>query len=77
MPASPIHTQIKLGLGPVGGLAEFGSETDRLVGTLRIKCVRIADFPVPKTNYEKARDEIEIPLEEDIAVHPVSSAREV
>jgi len=44
---------------------------------LRTKRVRITDLPVPKTNYEKARDEMEVLLEEDIAVHPVSSAREV
>ncbi|MGB9023797.1 MAG: hypothetical protein WCC94_10240 [Candidatus Bathyarchaeia archaeon] len=32
---------------------------------------------MPKTNYEKARDEMEVLLEEDITVHPVSSTREV
>jgi len=68
---------IKLDVGPVGGLGGYGSETGKLVGILKTKRVRITDLFVPKVNYEKARDEMNVLHEEEVRVHPVSSAREM
>jgi len=68
---------IKRDVGPVGGLGGFGSETGKLVGILKTKRVRITDLLVPRINYEKAHDEMKVLLEEDIQIHPVSSASEI
>jgi len=79
-PSSKVMTGtigIKLDVGPVGGLGGYGSETGKLVGILKTKRVRITDLFVPKVNYEKARDEMNVLHEEEVRVHPVSSAREM
>lgn len=78
-PSSKVMTGtigIKLDVGPVGGLGGFGSETGKLVGILKTKRIRITDLFVPKVNYEKARDEMNVLREEDVAIHPVASAQE-
>jgi ATP-dependent Lon protease len=62
---------IKLDVGPVGGLGGFGSETGKLVGILKIKRVRITDLFVPRINYEKARDEMNVLSDEGITIHPI------
>jgi len=67
---------IKLDVGPVGGLGGFGSETGKLVGILKTKRVRITDMFVPRINYEKARDEMDVLSDEGIIIHPIASAHE-
>lgn len=67
---------IKLDVGPVGGLGGFGSETGKLVGILKTKRVRITDLFVPRINYEKARDEMNVLSDEGITIHPIVSAHE-
>jgi len=68
---------IKLDIGPVGGLGGFGSETGKLVGILKRRRARITDLLVPKINCDKAHDEMRMLLEEEVRIHPVSSAAEV
>jgi SpoVK/Ycf46/Vps4 family AAA+-type ATPase len=67
---------IKQDVGPVGGLGGFGTETGKLVGILKTKRVRITDLFVPKINYEKARDEMNVLSDEGIVIHPIISAKE-
>jgi SpoVK/Ycf46/Vps4 family AAA+-type ATPase len=79
-PASKVMTGtigIKLDVGPVGGLGGFGAETGKLVGILKTKRVRITDLFVPKVNYEKAHDEMDILREENVTIHPIVSAQEL
>jgi len=68
---------IKLDVGPVGGLGGFGTETGKLVGILKTKRIQITDLFVPKVNYEKARDEMNILVDESIRIHPIVSAEEI
>jgi hypothetical protein len=67
---------IKLDIGPVGGLGGFGTETGKLVGILKTKRVRITDLFVPRINYEKGRDEMNVLSDEGIIIHPIISAKE-
>jgi SpoVK/Ycf46/Vps4 family AAA+-type ATPase len=67
---------IKLDVGPVGGLGGFGTETGKLVGILKTKRIRITDLFMPRINYEKARDEMNVLSDEGVIVHPIVSARE-
>jgi ATP-dependent Lon protease len=67
---------IKLDVGPVGGLGGFGTETGKLVGILKTKRVRITDLFVPRINYEKGRDEMNVLSDEGIIIHPIISAKE-
>jgi ATP-dependent Lon protease len=68
---------IKLDVGPVGGLGGFGTETGKLVGILKTKRIRITDLLVPRINYEKARDEMNVLSDEGITIHPIISAHEI
>jgi len=79
-PASKVTTGtigIKLDVGPVGGLGGFGAETGKLVGILKTKRVRITDLFVPRVNYEKAHDEMDVLREENVTIHPIVSAQEL
>lgn len=79
-PASKVMTGtigIKLDVGPVGGLGGFGAETGKLVGILKTKRVRITDLFVPKVNYDKARDEMNVLREENVTIYPIVSAQEL
>ena len=79
-PASKVMTGtigIKLDVGPVGGLGGFGAETGKLVGVLKTRRIRITDLFVPRVNYEKARDEMNVLSEEGIAIHPIASVRDM
>jgi len=79
-PSSKVMTGtigIKLDVGPVGGLGGFGTETGKLVGILKTKRIRITHLFVPKVNYMKARDEMDILRDEGITIHPIVSAREL
>ena len=79
-PASKVMTGtigIKLDVGPVGGLGGFGAETGKLVGILKTKRVRITDLFVPRVNYEKAHDEMDVLREENVTIHPIVSAQEL
>jgi SpoVK/Ycf46/Vps4 family AAA+-type ATPase len=67
---------IKLDVGPVGGLGGFGTETGKLVGILKTKRIRITDLFVPRINYDKARDEMNVLSDEGIIIHPIISAQE-
>jgi ATP-dependent Lon protease len=67
---------IKLDVGPVGGLGGFGTETGKLVGILKTKRIRITDLFMPRINYEKARDEMNVLSDDGVIIHPIESARE-
>jgi len=68
---------IKLDIGPVGGLGGYGTETGKLVGILKTKRIRVTDLFVPRTNFEKARDEMGILEEEGVRIHPIGSVHDV
>jgi ATP-dependent Lon protease len=68
---------IKLDVGPVGGLGGFGTETGKLVGILKTKRIRITDLVVPRINYEKARDEMNVLSDEGVTIRPIISAHEI
>jgi len=78
-PASKVMTGtigIKLDVGSVGGLGGYGTETGKLIGILKTKRIRITDLFVPRINYEKARDEMNVLNDEGITIHPIVSAQE-
>lgn len=78
-PASKVMTGtigIKLDVGPVGGLGGYGTETGKLIGILKTKRIRITDLFVPRINYEKARDEMNVLSDEGITIHSIVSAQE-
>jgi ATP-dependent Lon protease len=67
---------VKLDIGPVGGLGGHGSQTGKIVGILKSRRVKITDLVLPASNFELARDEMNILTNEGIRIHPIRNFRD-
>jgi ATP-dependent Lon protease len=65
---------LKLGVGPVGGLGGYGTQTGKIVGILKSR--RVSDLILPIANFESAPDEMRILVEEGIKLHPARTLLE-
>ncbi len=65
---------VKLGVGPVGGLGGYGTQTGKIVGILKSR--RVSDLILPVANFETAPDEMRILEEEGVRLHPARTIRD-